>query len=113
MRVSEPDTESKITVPPICSGYKPRREQDHRGPKGRTTLSDAADMSADVVGLAQDGRLIAIQTDLGEDHLMLTSLSGDEAISQLFAYDLTMLSVDHAITAESLVGHKASVQIHQ
>jgi type VI secretion system secreted protein VgrG len=76
-------------------------------------LSDAADMSADVVGLAQDGRLIAIQTDLGEDHLLLTSLSGDEAISQLFAYDLTMLSVDHAITAESLVGHKASVQIHQ
>jgi type VI secretion system secreted protein VgrG len=74
---------------------------------GRT--AGAANAAAD---WTQQSRLIAIETDLGKDRLLLTSLSGDESISRLFAYDVEMLSLDHSITAESLIGHKASITIN-
>src|SRR5689334_9149774 len=60
----------------------------------------------------QDGRLIAIETPLGKDRLLLTSLAGEEALSQLFAYELEMLSADHAIAAESLIGRNVKVVIN-
>ena len=59
----------------------------------------------------QDGRLIAIETPLGKDKLLLTSLAGEEAISCLFAYELEMLSADHAISPESLIGRNVKVVI--
>ena len=59
----------------------------------------------------QDGRLIAIETPLGKDKLLLTSLAGEETISNLFAYELEMLSADHAISAESLIGRNVKVVI--
>ena len=59
----------------------------------------------------QDGRLIAIETPLGKDKLLLTSLAGGEAISSLFAYELEMLSADHAISPESLIGRNVKVVI--
>src|SRR4051794_34161302 len=59
----------------------------------------------------QDGRLIAIETSLGKDHLLLTALAGEEAISQLFAYEVEMLSTDHAITAESLIRRNVKLTI--
>jgi type VI secretion system secreted protein VgrG len=59
----------------------------------------------------QDGRLIAIETPLGKDKLLLTSLAGEETISGLFAYELEMLSEDHAIQAEGLIGRNVKVVI--
>ena len=59
----------------------------------------------------QDRRLLAIETSLGKDKLLLTSLVGHEAISELFFYDLDMLSTDHAITPESLIGDKVKLVI--
>ena len=59
----------------------------------------------------QDGRLSAIETPLGKDKLLLTSLAGEEAISCLFAYELEMLSSDHAIAPESLIGRNVKVVI--
>jgi type VI secretion system secreted protein VgrG len=59
----------------------------------------------------QDGHLIAIETPLGKDRLLLTSLTGDETISQLFAYEIEMLSLDHAISAESLIGQNVTMTI--
>jgi len=59
----------------------------------------------------QDGRLIAIETPLGKDKLLLTSLAGEETISRLFAYELEMLSPDHAISPESLIGRNVKVVI--
>jgi type VI secretion system secreted protein VgrG len=59
----------------------------------------------------QDGRLIALETPLGKDKLLLTSLAGEEAISSLFAYELEMLSGDQAIKPESLIGRSVKIVI--
>jgi type VI secretion system secreted protein VgrG len=59
----------------------------------------------------QDGRLIALETPLGKDKLLLTSLAGEEAISSLFAYELEMLSGDQAIQPESLIGRSVKIVI--
>src|SRR5262249_33938383 len=59
----------------------------------------------------QDRRLLAIETSLGKDKLLLTSLVGDEALSELFSYDVDMLSTDHNIAAESLIGDKVKLLI--
>jgi type VI secretion system secreted protein VgrG len=63
------------------------------------------------VNWTQDGRLIAIETPLGKDKLLLTSLAGEEAISSLFAYELEMLSGDQAIQPESLIGRSVKIVI--
>jgi len=63
------------------------------------------------VDWTQDNRLIAIQTPLGKDRLLLTSLVGEEAISRLFAYEIEMLSLDQAISAERLIGRSATMTI--
>jgi type VI secretion system secreted protein VgrG len=59
----------------------------------------------------QDGRLIAVETPLGKDKLLLTSLAGEETISSVFAYELEMLSDDHAVQPESLIGRSVKVVI--
>jgi type VI secretion system secreted protein VgrG len=59
----------------------------------------------------QDGRLTALETPLGKDKLLLTSLVGEETISSLFAYELEMLSGDHAIQPESLIGRSVKMVI--
>jgi type VI secretion system secreted protein VgrG len=60
---------------------------------------------------AQDLRLLGIETSLGKDKLLLTSLTGREAICELFSYDVEMLSTDLAIAAERLIGDKAKLVI--
>jgi type VI secretion system secreted protein VgrG len=59
----------------------------------------------------QDRRLLAIETPLGKDKLLLASLSGEEAISELFSYEVDLLSTDHAIPAESLIGERVKLTI--
>ena len=78
------------------------------------TLSYAAPPGATASGegnWTQEGRLIAIETPLGKDRLLLTSLVGEEILSRLFAYELEMLSPDRAIAAESLIGRNVKVVI--
>ncbi len=71
----------------------------------------SGNLGASVVSWTQDGRLIAIETPLGQDKLLLTSLAGEEAISALFAYEVDMLSTDHAISAESLIKRNVKMTI--
>ena len=59
----------------------------------------------------KDRRLLQIETSLGKDKLLLTSLTGQEAISELFSYEVEMLSIDHAIPPESLIGDKVKLVI--
>src|SRR4051812_33783037 len=66
---------------------------------------------SETISYAQDDRLITIETPLGKDKLLLTALAGEETISQLFVYQLEMLSADHAISAESLIGRSVKVVI--
>jgi type VI secretion system secreted protein VgrG len=61
----------------------------------------------------QQGRLISLTTPLGEDKLLLTSLSGHEAISRLFQFHLTTLSEDTSIQGDQIVGQSVTINIAQ
>ena len=52
----------------------------------------------------QTERQIAISTPLGDDALLLRSFTGYEAISQLFRFDLDLLSEKPSISFDSIVG---------
>jgi len=59
----------------------------------------------------QDHRLISIHTVLGKDVLLLQGFSGQEGISTLFHFDLTMHSENRSIPFESIVGKKATIKV--
>ena len=65
----------------------------------------------DATDFTQDQHFMSIETPLGKDHLLLTSLVGDEPLSQLFSYQMEMLSADHAIRPESLIGRRVNADI--
>ena len=59
---------------------------------------------------SQDHRLIKIDTPLGADVLLLQDLSGQEAISRLFRYSLTLLAHENdAISFKDIVGKKVGI----
>jgi len=58
----------------------------------------------------QENRLLAIDTPLGSNVLLLQALSGYEGISRLFTYELDLLAHDNdSITFEDIVGQKVSI----
>ncbi|MFB3776374.1 MAG: type VI secretion system Vgr family protein [Bryobacteraceae bacterium] len=59
----------------------------------------------------QEGRLIAIDTPLGADRLLLRSFSGTETISQLFHFQLDLASEDDGISFDDVVGQKVRVRL--
>ena len=59
----------------------------------------------------QGRRLLAIETSLGKDHLLATALAGEEGISELFSYDVEILSANRSISAETMIGDKAKLVI--
>jgi type VI secretion system secreted protein VgrG len=60
----------------------------------------------------QDYRLLAIDTPLGKDVLLLQELAGYEGISRLFTYELDLLAHDNdSISFEDIVGQKVSISI--
>jgi type VI secretion system secreted protein VgrG len=59
----------------------------------------------------QDERLIAVQTSLGKDHFLLTGFSGHEAVSQLFEFDLELVSENLAVDQKYLVGANVTFSI--
>ena len=65
----------------------------------------------DGIDFSQDQHFMSIETPLGKDHLLLASLVGDEPLSQLFSYQMEMLSADHAIRPESLIGRRINAVI--
>jgi uncharacterized protein involved in type VI secretion and phage assembly len=76
-----------------------------------TTGGQSPLQTASAPNRTQDGRLIAVQTPLGKDRLLLTSLVGEEAISRLFAYEIEMMSLDQAISAEMLIERRTNMTI--
>jgi type VI secretion system secreted protein VgrG len=61
----------------------------------------------------QDGRLIAVHVHgFEKDDFLLTGFSGHEAVSQLFQFDLDMLSSDLAAHEKRLVGQNVTFSIH-
>jgi type VI secretion system secreted protein VgrG len=62
-------------------------------------------------GYTQDGRPLAIETPLGKDTLLLIGFSGQEAISQLFSFQLeTLAKNETAIPFEQLMGQNVTVE---
>jgi type VI secretion system secreted protein VgrG len=61
----------------------------------------------------QEKRLIQIDTPLGEDVLLLKSLSGTEAVSKMFAFSLDLLSENPSIALDQIVGRRVGVSISE
>lgn len=60
----------------------------------------------------QDARLIAVRIHgFGKDDFLLTGFSGHEAVSQLFQFDLELLSEDLAADQKKLVGENVTFSI--
>jgi type VI secretion system secreted protein VgrG len=61
----------------------------------------------------QENRLIAVDTPLGKDVLLLHGFSGREGISQLFRFDLIMLSENPSISFSDIVGQRITVSVRK
>src|ERR1051326_6928146 len=59
----------------------------------------------------QTNRRIAISTPLGQDVLLLRGFPRTEAISQLFRFDLDLLSENDSIKFQDLIGKNVTLQI--
>jgi type VI secretion system secreted protein VgrG len=59
----------------------------------------------------QENRLIAIDTPLGKDVLLLTGCHGIEGISDLFSFELNLLSENNNITFEEIIGKNVTASI--
>lgn len=64
------------------------------------------------MAIAQIHRRIAITTPLGKDVLLLRGFSGSEALSQLFHFDLDLLSENDSISFQDVVGKNVTLRIY-
>ena len=64
------------------------------------------------MAIAQQHRRIAISTPLGKDVILLRGFSGSEAISQLFHFDLDLLSENDSIKFQDVVGKNVTLRIY-
>ncbi len=62
--------------------------------------------------VTQETHRIAITTPLGKDALLLRGFSGSEAISQLFHFDLDLLSENDSISFQDVVGKNVTLHIN-
>ena len=60
---------------------------------------------------SQENRLIAIDTPLGKDELLLASFKGIEGISRIFRFELKLLSENQNIVFEDIVGKNVTILI--
>jgi type VI secretion system secreted protein VgrG len=61
--------------------------------------------------LTQENRLIAVDTPLGRDVLLLLGFKGREEVSNPFRFELDLISENHNISFESIVGKNVTVSI--
>jgi len=59
----------------------------------------------------QENRLIAVDTPLGADVLLLQGLTGNEGVSRLFRFDLDVLSEKNSISFKDVVGQNVTIRI--
>ena len=59
----------------------------------------------------QEARYVAVLSPLGEDVLLFRRMTGSEALGQLFRFDLDLLSDDHEIALDSLLGQNMAVRL--
>jgi type VI secretion system secreted protein VgrG len=66
----------------------------------------------ELMAIEQAHRRIAISTPLGKDVLLLRGFAGSEAISQLFHFDLDLLSENDSIKFQDVVGKNVTLRIY-
>lgn len=66
-----------------------------------------------MVEYSQDHSPLAVETPLGKDKLLLVSCSGHEALSELFLFNLEMLSGDGGIQPADIVGKPVAIRIER
>jgi type VI secretion system secreted protein VgrG len=59
----------------------------------------------------QENRLIKLDTPLGDDVLLLQGLTGREGISQIFKFDLDVLSDQNSIDFKTIIGQKVTIRV--
>ncbi|WDP92886.1 MAG: type VI secretion system tip protein VgrG [Desulfobacter sp.] len=59
--------------------------------------------------LTQDNKEFSIETPLGENALLLTGFTGREGISDLFQFDLTLISEEQSVNFEKIVGQNVTI----
>ncbi len=59
----------------------------------------------------QANRLLAIETLLGEDVLLRQGLTGSEGVSQLFTFQLELLSEAPSVAFERIIGQRVTIRI--
>jgi len=65
------------------------------------------------MALTQAGRHIRVNTNLGEDKVFLESFEGEERVSDLFRFELGLLTEDPSFSMDSLLNQPAVVSISQ
>ena len=63
------------------------------------------------MALTQENRLIAIDTPLGANVLLLRGFSGQEAVSRLFQFQLDLLSSDPEIKFDQIIGQPVTIRV--
>jgi len=61
--------------------------------------------------ITQEGRIIAIDTPLGADVLLLRSFTGVERMSRMFRFHLDMLSRNFNISFDDIVGKNVTITV--
>jgi len=64
------------------------------------------------MAITQENRELAIATPLGEDVLLITSMSGTEQLGRPFRFDLELASEDDQIKAEDIVGQNITIRLN-
>ncbi|MEL6475435.1 MAG: type VI secretion system tip protein TssI/VgrG, partial [Pseudomonadota bacterium] len=62
-------------------------------------------------GAVQKSRLVKLTSPLGPDGLLFYKMSGTEAVSQLFEWEIEALAQDDYIEEDQVVGHGCTVEI--
>lgn len=63
------------------------------------------------MGLTSDSRLLSLSTPLGKDALQVVQCRGEEAIADLYRFELELFSTDPALAWQSLVGQAAALRL--
>ncbi len=61
---------------------------------------------------SQENRIVAIETPLGTDVLLLEKVTGHESVSRMFAFHVDLLSENDGIKFDDIVGQRVTVTVH-
>ncbi len=64
------------------------------------------------MALTQDDRLLSISSPLGKDELLLAGFEGTESLSGLFEFKVDVLSKNHTLSPEELIGKTVTLTVH-